>query len=170
VLRHFTTPPHAQLRYVHLECSGLTAQLVVELACLPRLSHLLARKWLTGWSIIVPEVEKAHSRMRQQLLSRGAAGSADWHSPIVLRENCVDDGYQPPLGPHQQQDMRQRVLDDAAGSECWKCNLLASVGGADADTVRAVFFSELRYVLSTTVSWATGRTGREATAVSLCRQ
>ena len=55
----------------------------------------------------------------------------------------------PTLGPQrqQQQVLRQRVLD-WAGTGWEEANLLASVEGVDADTVRAVFFAELRSVLA----------------------
>ena len=148
----FTAPPHAELRHVSLLGSSVTAQHVLSLACLPQLSRLQALRDNTSDGGIA-EVEKAHHRARQQLFSRGAAGDADRdsHKPLTYAESC--DGYLdlPPLGPHQQQEMRQRVLDEAATLLWWQ-DLLGSAEGVDADTVRAVFFAELRCVLSETAA------------------
>jgi hypothetical protein len=44
VLEHFIAPPHAQLRCIRLKGSGLTAQHVLALLCLPQLSHLVANR------------------------------------------------------------------------------------------------------------------------------
>ena len=103
----------------------------------------------------IAQVEKAYRRTRQQLLSCGAAGSAAGDAyrpglPSRVGECCVgqwplgpDRQREWPLGPHQQHEMRQRVMQ-AAAAPWWTKNLLASAAGVDADTVRAVFFAELR--------------------------
>ena len=54
----------------------------------------------------------------------------------------------PPLGPHQQQEIRQRVLH-AAAAQHWEegQDWLQCTEGLDAARVRAVFFAELRAVL-----------------------
>ena len=148
VLQHFTAPPHAQLRYVWLEGRHLTAQHVMSLHCLPRLSYLHAqRNCLQGGSIA--EVLEAGSRARQQLLSRGAVGDADrdLHEPMALRETCDDVVAAQLLGPHQQQQMKERVLQEVADLDN-DSNLLASVEGVPRDTVRAVFFAKLQSVLA----------------------
>ena len=148
VLRHFTAPPHSQLRDVDLKGVGLTAQHVLPLGCLPRLCQLRACRHL-GEDGRVAELEEA-SRRTLEVISQGAAGSAerDPHTAMRHRERWGGLG-RPPLGAHQQQEMRQRLLDDAAARHWEKDNLL-NVGRADADTVRAVFFAQLRSVLSDT--------------------
>ena len=143
-LRHFTAVSHAQLRHVRLTGSGLTAQHVLSLACLPRLSYLSASSDRDG---DIAEVEEARRRTQQLLLSRSVAGGADRdaHRPTVLSRAWEGSEDEAPLGPHQQQEMRRRVLVEAAD---WPSsdNLLASVEGVDAETARAVFFAELRSV------------------------
>ena len=150
VLQSFTAPPHSQLRRVDLEGYGLLAEHVLSLACLPRLSHLRASN-LSAEGSKIAELGEARRRVEQQLLSGGAAGSADCdrHRPIVLRRAWEGSEHGPPLGPHQQQEMRQRVLRNAAARE-WEVerDWLASVGGAEGEEVRALFFAELRSVLT----------------------
>jgi hypothetical protein len=146
VLRHFTAPPHAQLRHVDLQGHGLSAQHVLSLASLPRLSRLEAYSLSRN-----AEVEEAHRRTR--LLTRGAAATADRdvHSPTACREDWEGERGWSSLGPHQRQEMRQRVIDETMVSQTrglsWDHDLLACAEGMDADTVRAVFFGELRSVL-----------------------
>jgi hypothetical protein len=149
VLRHFTSPPHLQLRHVLLDGDGLTAQHVLSLACLPRLSQLMAQ---SGDGI--EELEEASRRTRQQLLARRAAGYADRDADrLIERMDARDCGQKRCwLGPHQQREMRQRMLDDAVASKWEERNLLASMDGVERDEVRAVFFSELRSVLTPTVA------------------
>ena len=68
-------------------------------------------------------------------------------SPRAREERCKAGVTQvPPLGPHQQQEMRQRVMDDVAarGSED---NVLASAEGASGKAARGLFFSVLRSML-----------------------
>ena len=141
-LQHFTDPPHAQLRHVFLSGDGLRSQHVLSLACLPRLCHLVGKTY--GWcSGDFAEVEEAYQRT-QQILSSGAADSAVYHAvePAPRREDGEGSLGERPLGPHQQLEMRQRVMQ-AAARPWWTKNLLASAAGADSDTVRTVFFAQL---------------------------
>ena len=55
---------------------------------------------------------------------------------------------EPPLGPHQQEKMRQRLFDEAKAVRREESDLLARVAGVDDATVRSVFFAELRSVLT----------------------
>jgi hypothetical protein len=130
-LRHLTAPPHAQLRHIRLTGLGLSAQHVRSFARLPQLSYLHAQR--NG--PILP-VHEAHMRTRERLLSRAAAGSADRdaHRPILPRENCEGSVRRPPLGSHQQQEMRQRVQDELAPLQWMWHNLLLSVDGVDIST------------------------------------
>ena len=149
VLRHFTTPPHTQLRRVHLAGRGLTAQHVLSLACLPRLSHLLARKDVRRGGRKMAELEEARSRTRQQLFSSSAGSAADDNerrlsASTAVWDRCEDGVIEPPLGPHQQQEMRERVLKEAAQPS--EDNLLASADGVSPQAVRTVFFAELHAV------------------------
>ena len=155
VLRHFTSPPHAQLLHVALDGVGLTAERVLSLHCLPRLSHLVARRSTPAGDsggVEFPEVEEAHTRARQQLLSRAAAGNADAdeHRPVAFLDDWEATGGESALGPHQQREMRRRVLRDAEQVR-WRDSppdLLESVKGLPKETVRAVFFAELRSVIT----------------------
>jgi hypothetical protein len=128
---------------VILDGFNVTAEDVLSLACLPRLSHVQASRG-SGQAGKV-----ARRRTRQQLLNRGAADHADRDSdrPMALRarESSV---HKSPLGPHQQQEMRQRVLDETGASRWLQDDLLATAEGEDADAVRDVFFAELRSVLT----------------------
>jgi hypothetical protein len=151
VLEQFTTPPHAQLRCVHLEDSGLTAQHVLALLCLPQLSHLVAyRSWHRDIGDIA-EVEEASRRTQQRLLSRPAADDRerDTHRPSTSKADWDGASYMP-LGPQQQQEMRQRVLKEALRGP--RRDLLIAADGVGAEDVRAVFAAELRSVLTATVA------------------
>ena len=142
VLRHFTSPPHPELRFVSMQGLGLTAEDVLSLACLPQLCYLHASRQ-PGQSHIA-EVDEARSRAGQLLLSRDAADQADSanFSPSA-RANCGDDESNPPLGPHQQQEMRQRVLSEVA--KLYRSgNCLAAAEGVDWRRARAAFFAELQ--------------------------
>jgi hypothetical protein len=118
----------------------LPAQDVLELGSLPRLSFLLAVSY-EAKEDETPEVEEAYRRMRQQLFSRGAAGSGgrDARRQIGMRTDLEGRPYALPLDPHQQQEMRQRVLE-AAKTSRWK------------DGQEAVFFAELHSLLTTTAT------------------
>jgi hypothetical protein len=61
---------------------------------------------------------------------------------------------EPPLGPHQRQEMRQRVLKDEARPppQAQNKNVLLSAEGVDRDTARVAFFAELRSVLEPSVA------------------
>ena len=153
VLSHFTSPPHAQLRHVRLAGRGLTAQRVLSLACLPRLSHCIAVP--AGADSGIAEMEQARRQARQQLLRTRAAGDAlhdlRWPTVLVSRAwscSCCSSVSDPPLGPHQQQEMRRQVLDDAVINTWDKDDLLSCVEGVERDAARAVFFAELRSVLT----------------------
>jgi hypothetical protein len=139
-LTHFTAPPHAELRHVGLNSSAVrpTAQDVLSMACLPRLSYdsLVGR---------IAEVEEARSRTRRLL-------SSDYHGYSPIKASGKDYEIRlagPPLGPHQQEQMRQRVLDRTAELDLAGYNLLATQGGNVA-AARSVFFAELRVVLAAT--------------------
>jgi hypothetical protein len=73
--------------------------------------------------------------------------------PIAPNEDWQIHADKPPLGPHQQQEMRQRVIQEAAAS-CWRQseNLVATVQGLDRDSARALFFAELRSLLTATAT------------------
>ena len=153
VIRYLTASPHAELRLVRMQSPDVTAEDVMSLAGLPGLSHLHAiNGGREGGSIA--KVEEAHVRAQQQLLSRGAAGGDadhDAHFPVQLEDRDFDVWF-PPLGPHQQQEMKQRVLQGV--EEYNDGNLLAIAEGVDRETARSVFFAELRSVLTATVSMA----------------
>jgi hypothetical protein len=87
--------------------------------------------------------------VQQQRRSR--QGGRDARRLIGNREDCESSVDNPqPLGPHQQQEMRQRVLEAAKTS--WEeeyDNVLECEEGVDQETVRSVFFAELRSVLTT---------------------
>ena len=158
VLRHFAAPPYAQLQHVYLHGRNLTAQHVLPLAGLPRLSfvHVSA----PGGSVAT--LEQARRRTRRRLRSRGSAAPADCDDywPMTGSERWRDCVHKPPLGPHQRQEMRQRVLE-AAARLSGEDNLLAAVEGVDADTARSTFFAELRSLLTgTTAKRGNGRKGR----------
>ena len=151
VLRCFTIPPHAQLQHVCLSGFGLTAQHLLPLAALPRLSSFRASSSSSPWIGRIAELEEASRRVRRRLLSRDAAGSADRDArkPVPCRDTDFGRLEQPPpLGPHQQLEMRQRVMDEAATTARTESNLLVCAEGVDASTVRAVFFAELQSVLA----------------------
>ena len=152
VLRRFTIPPHAQLQHVCLSGFGLTAQHLLPLAALPRLSFLSAMDYSAPHGTVA-ELEEARRRILQQLQSTDAAGSADRnsHRPMARREGKEDSMRRQPLGPHQQQEIRERVLGEVAAFRPEK-NLLADVQGAGEGTVRAVFFAELQSVLAGTAA------------------
>ena len=148
LLRHFITSPPAELRYVTLVGVGLTAQHVLSLACLSGLSYLWAREAAVE-SGRIAEVSEARIRAERQLLSRRVAASPDCHahSPGALREYCESGMKEPPLGPHQQQEMRLYLVKEADAPDHGG-NLLDTEEGVDRDTARAVFFAELRSVLT----------------------
>ena len=154
VLQHFTAPPHAELRHVRLVSPGLTAQRVLPLSCLPRLTYLHASNYCDDVGGEVAELEEAKARAVHELASRGAYRRAYPASPRPVAfegEDWESRVKQRTLGPHQQQEMRLRVLKEAAARhEAQADNLLASVRGVkvDEDAARAVFFAELRSVLS----------------------
>jgi hypothetical protein len=60
-----------------------------------------------------------------------------------------------PLGPHQQQEMRQRVLKAQEQLSGKISTRYTGEAGVDDDTVRATFFAELCSVLTTTAALAT---------------
>ena len=126
----------------------LTAQHVLSLASLPRLTFLEAIRGYGAHSKIA-QVEEAHRRTRQQL-SRGAAPSADDTGPELMRDAQPCALSQPPLGPHQQQEMRLRVMQYATTRQRGKEDdrLLGWTEEVDPGTVRAVFFAELQCVLT----------------------
>ena len=161
LLWHFATPPWAELRYFEMVGVGITAQHVLSLACLSGLSYLHVRPSWTAADEIA-ELEEANRRTHQRLLSRGAAARADRNAPsrTALREDCEGNVGQPApaLGPHQQQEMKLRVLQEAEEFQRGR-NWLAAVEGVDPDTARAVFFDELRSVL--TAAAASGVSGSE---------
>jgi hypothetical protein len=148
LLRPFTEPPHAQLRHVDLKGRGLTAQHVLLLGCLPRLLRLKVEE--RSKPVPVPRLSKlqeAGRRARQRLLSRAAEGRAE-REPHRLTGGTKDRKSrldQPPLGPHQQEEMRQRVLEAARLSP--GANLLEWEEGEEA-AMRAAFFAELRSMLT----------------------
>ena len=164
LLRHITMSPHIELRHVVLVGVGLTAQHVLSLACLSGLSYLHVRlRWTAAGGIA--ELEEASKRAQQRLLSRGAAARADRNafSGTALREDCEGSMGQPAprLGPHQQQEMKLRVLQEAEEFHRGR-NWLATVEGVDPDTARAVFFDELRSVLAApAASGVSGSEGRQ---------
>ena len=160
VLRHFTTPPQAELRHVRLVCRGVCTERVLLLSCLPRLSYLHASKYC-GAGGEVAELEEAKALTFQQLVSAGA-----WHRvyptrrPVAVEAEERDSRVErPTLGSHQQQEMRLRVLEEAASRHQFN-NLLASERGVevDEDAARAVFFAELHCTLSARL--AGGGSGR----------
>lgn len=116
VLQHFTVPPHAQLRSVALDGSELSAQDVLSLACLPQLSSLLVmRNTARGQDSGIAEVEQAQRQQRQQLSAAGIANREG--REMADRDSCWQPyGAKPPLGPQQQREMRQRVMDNIAAS------------------------------------------------------
>ena len=147
LLRHFTAPPYAQLQRLVLVGLELEAELVLSLACLPRLSHLDA-----GSHRNIAEVHEARRRTRQQLRNKGQADS-DSYWTRARGEDC-EGGVDKPrllLGPHQQNEMRERVLQEIADLPPAN-NLLARVEGVHRDTVRAVFFAELRSLHTATAT------------------
>ena len=149
VLLNFTASPHAQLQSLALDGPGLTAEHVLSLADLPRLSYLDASD--DGAS---PLTSEAARRTRQWLSSRGPEDDSqrDQHVlSMARRENCeggLAELQYPPLGPHQVQEMRQRVLGWVEADHYTCSNLLASKRGVPRDTVRALFFAELRSVMA----------------------
>ena len=143
VLRHFTTPPHAQLRRLNMAGSELTAEHVLALACLPQLCHVQVNGTGEMAGREIAEMEEARNRAQQRLLSTAAADGreGDMFRPTALRHECEGEAEPQPLGPHKQQEMRQRVLEEASQPSLQ--DLLRAVAGAGADTVRTVFFAEL---------------------------
>ena len=147
VLRHFTSQPHPELRFVNLEGHGLTADDVLSLACLPQLCHLRARH---DWQSHIAEVDEARRRAGQQLRSRDAVGQPHRAQSLSsARANCEADEWEPPLGPHQRPEMRQRVLTKVANRRMRK-NCLAAAEGVDWRRARAAFFAELQTCLQRT--------------------
>ena len=148
ILRHFTEPPHAQLQYVVLDGRGLTTALLLSLACLQRLSYLHEQRHDTPGRNMAA-VAEARRRTRERLLMGGPAGDADHDAQGLTALPAANPTRldEPPLGPHQQQEMRQRVMEHARAFSR-QDNVLATVQGVDAGTVRAVFFAELRSVLT----------------------
>ena len=148
ILRHFLEPPHAQLQHVVLDSRGLTTAHLLSLACLPRLSYLREQRHREQGRNMAA-VAEARRRTRQQLLMTGAAGDAERAAQGLTESRATGAGRvdEPPLGPHQQEEMKQRVLEHARAFS-QKDNVLASVEGVDAATARAVFFAELRSVLT----------------------
>ena len=150
VLRHFARPPHPRLQFVRVISPELTAQHVLSLSSLPHLCHLEACKHFhTGGELA--EVTEARAWTREQLERPAAAQPGRKGSkaltPRARKERCEAGVTQmQPLGPHQQQEMRQRVMDDVAarGSED---NVLASAEGASGKATRGLFFSLLRSML-----------------------
>ena len=145
LLRLLTAPPHAQLQRVALIDTGLTAEQLLSLACLPRLSHLHA-----GSHRGIAQADEARRRSHPQL-NRGPAGWADMdrHWPSARREDCeggVGEARQL-LGPHQQLQMRERVQTEIAEQHMYD-NLLDSEPGVPQATTRAVFFAELRSAIA----------------------
>ena len=156
-LRHFTSPPNAQLRRVRLEGRNLSAQHVLSLAEL-RLTYLQAH----GGGTAAAAVEEARRRTWSWL--HGTAGRDDVGGlrSIPCNRACEGRRDETPLGPHQQEEMRQRVGEAAN----WPPldNLFSSVVGVDVDVdveaVRAVFFAELGSVLAeAAASTLAGREG-----------
>ena len=115
LFRHFTTSPRPELRYVELVGVGLTAQHVLSLACQSGLSYLHVEGRIGMEDSGIAEVSEARRRAVQQLPSRGTAASADCRarSPTALRGTCERGMEEPPLGPHQLQEMKLRVLREA---------------------------------------------------------
>jgi hypothetical protein len=109
--------------------------------------------------------------MRQQLFSRGAAGSGgrDTRRQIGSRAAFESSDYEPPLGPHQQQEMRQRVLEAARTGVWWEKeyeNVLECEEAVDMVAVLVVFLAELRCALTATravTNRGSGRRGRVRT-------
>ena len=149
VLRLFTSPPHAQLRQVCLDGRELTALHVMSLACLPQLSHLQAHTQLVQDGLI-DELEEASSLTEQRLLLPLTSGRKGRHAraPTAGRERCDGNVQPPPLGPHQRQEMRQRVLDAAEAAGSQRDNLLSGVESPDGPTAREIFFAELQSILT----------------------
>jgi hypothetical protein len=88
-LQHLIARPHAQLRHLHLHCSGLTAQPVLSLSCLPRLSGLVASSW--GLSRDCAAVlDRACSRSQQQVLRTSGHAEFPSRCPLVYREACEE--------------------------------------------------------------------------------
>ena len=151
LLRRFRVSPLAQLQRVVLNRLGLTAQHVLSLAHLPRLSYFCVSEVSA-----TAEVDEARRRMRKQLfITRSMDGSQ--HVPHALnmaqREDCeggLAELQPPPLGPHQHEEMRQRVLERVEADHYDSSNLLAGRRGVPRDTVRSVFFAELRSVIAAT--------------------
>ena len=146
VLRHFTGPRHTQLQCVRLICPGVTARDVLSLSRLPRLSQLEARRHRQAADGALAEVKAARAQLRQNLRKTATASAdRDSHSPWPRKERYEADAREePPLAPHQQQEARQRVLDEAAKRYRMR-NVLCSPDGrsSDADT-RSLFFARLR--------------------------
>ena len=119
-LQHFTVSPHAQLQHVHLESrwGGVDARVLLSLACLLRLCQLLVTKPLGAGGLrdTLEELKEVRRRTRQQQLNTGTAGGArsDALRPVGFGEKRQRREVEPPLGPHQQQEMRQRVLQPLA--------------------------------------------------------
>ena len=148
-LRPFLEPPHAQLLQVGLQ--GFTAEHVLSLACLPRLFHLEASKSAGTGDNIAP-VEEARRRAQQQPLCtvpamKAATCLAVVHSPEARMQLSENDVWQRPLGPHRQQEMRHRLLDEIMHDRGKASNVLAAAHGVDPDSARAAFFAELLAVV-----------------------
>jgi hypothetical protein len=109
VLGHFTAPPHPQLRHVLLQGIGLPLSTSV--------TGLPAQPDSPLGGSVPGSVRPYYSvgggvQTDAARLGGAAAESADPYLP-ARREQCEDDVNEPPFGPHQQQEMRQRVLDEA---------------------------------------------------------
>ena len=144
LLRHFTAPPHAELQRVALVGFDLTAEQVLSLAPLPRLRYLDASEQGAA-----PEVDWASSAVARRLFTTDAMDN-EWDRRESIteseRENCEDAVAEspPPLSPHQREEMRQRVLAKVHLVYHGGGNVLDSRRQVPPETVRAVFFAELR--------------------------
>jgi hypothetical protein len=135
ILSHFTAPPHAELRHIAVDGPSLTAQHVLELARLRRLANVSA---IMGGSPI-EELHEASARPQLQLIRmRGGAAARQTDDDTQCRttgrawEGTVEP---PPLSPHHQQEMRQRVLGRAAACRRRRVinNCLCTVEGGSGD-------------------------------------
>ena len=159
VLQHFAAAGQSQLRHVRLAARGLTAQHVLSLAALPRLSYLLASCYVEDHDRQIAAVSEAGSRTWPLLWGRD---EGDRHRSLACSHDWEGSVDEPPPGPQQQHEMRQRVLEEAADWPAFH-NVLDRGRGLEVDRVRAVFFAELRSVLSeagTLTSRVAGTKGR----------
>jgi hypothetical protein len=111
VFRHFTSAPHAQLRHILVNSDDLTADNMLSLSCLPRLSRIVTHGGLMRGCL----PEQASTRMQQQLPNKDAADEKHIQAGEYTTEHRRQRRMRrPPLGPHQQEEMRQQVLEDTA--------------------------------------------------------